>query len=61
MDSNAHDAQAQPERYQIVLEAGSDDYGRPAVVRLRCLLKHARRALGLRCVTCSPPVDGGGK
>lgn len=36
--------------YRIELQALGDD-SRPAVTRLRRLLKHALRALRLRCVT----------
>jgi hypothetical protein len=41
---------ANPERFDITIETtGHDD--RPAETRLKALLKHALRSLGLKCVT----------
>lgn len=48
-----------PEKYMI--ELCSATVGPPMVVRIRRLLKSARRAYGLRCTGCYLlPRDGGG-
>lgn len=44
-------------RFRLVLEAQDHPDGVPAIHRLRALLKHALRALRLKCVEA---VEGGG-
>lgn len=40
-----------PERFLITFEAGADILSRPAEIRLRSLLKIAKRGLALKCIT----------
>lgn len=46
------------DRYVITLVATGTD-PRPAIIRLRQLLKIALRGFKLRCVACSPSVEKG--
>ena len=53
-----------PTRYELVIEAARDPYGREPVIRLRQVLKLMLRGFGFKCISAvetKPATEAGGQ